>query len=114
MYLEWNENFIVKVKGLSKWQSLIFEAQELLKKAKSIEEKKFKIAGQLVYEYYKKDFADFDMEQFKTEVKEAFNTDFHRWENCHNQSLISVYYFYFQLIFSSECSIEITFNINDI
>jgi hypothetical protein len=48
------------------------EAQELLKKAKSIEEKKFKRAGELVSEYDKKDFADFDMEQFKSEVKEAF------------------------------------------
>ena len=48
------------------------EAQELLKKAKSIEEKKFKQAGQLVYEYHKKDFANFDIEQFKAEVTEAF------------------------------------------
>jgi hypothetical protein len=32
------------------------EAQELLKRAKSIEERKFKRAGQLVYEYHKKDF----------------------------------------------------------
>ncbi len=48
------------------------EAQELLKKAKKIEEKKFNEAGQLVHEYHKKDFADFDIEQFKSEAREVF------------------------------------------
>ena len=48
------------------------EAKELLNRAKNIEERKFKQAGQLVYEYHKKDFADFDMEQFKSQVGEVF------------------------------------------
>ena len=48
------------------------EAKELLKKAKSIEEKKFKQAGELVYEYHKKDFADFDIEKFKSQVENVF------------------------------------------
>ena len=48
------------------------EAKELLNRAKSIEERKFKQAGQLVYEYHKKDFADFDMEQFKSQVGDVF------------------------------------------
>jgi hypothetical protein len=49
------------------------EAQELINRAKKIEERKFKEVGQLVYEYHKKDFADFDMEQFKSQVREAFD-----------------------------------------
>ena len=53
-------------------ENLRAQAQELLKKAKRIEEKKFVKAGQLVYDYYSKDFADFDLERFKTEAKEAF------------------------------------------
>jgi valyl-tRNA synthetase len=48
------------------------KAQELLNKAKKIEERRFKEIGQLVYEYYKKDFSDFDIEQFKSQVREAF------------------------------------------
>ena len=48
------------------------EAKELLNRAKSIEERKFKQAGELVYEYHKKDFADFDIEQFKVQVREVF------------------------------------------
>ena len=48
------------------------QAQELLKKAKRIEEKKFRDAGQLVYEYYQNDFADFDEERFKSEVNALF------------------------------------------
>ena len=48
------------------------EAKELLKRAKTIEERKFKQAGELVYEYHKKDFADFDMEQFKSQVGDVF------------------------------------------
>ena len=47
------------------------EAQELLKRAKRIEERRFKQVGQLVYEHYKKDFSEFDIEQFKSDVKEA-------------------------------------------
>ncbi len=48
------------------------EAKELLNRAKTIEERKFKQAGQLVYEYHKKDFADFDMEQFKSQAGDVF------------------------------------------
>ena len=48
------------------------EAKELLNRAKTIEEKKFKQAGQLVYEYHKKDFAGFDIEQFKSQVGDVF------------------------------------------
>ena len=53
-------------------ETLKAKAQELLKRAKSIEERKFKQAGQLVYEYHKKDFADFDIEQFKSRMGEVF------------------------------------------
>ncbi len=53
-------------------ETLKAKAQELLKKAKKIEEKKFKQAGQLVYEYHKKDFAEFDVEQFKSQMREVF------------------------------------------
>ena len=48
------------------------EAKELLNRAKNIEERKFKQAGQLVYEYHKKDFADFGIEQFKSQVGDIF------------------------------------------
>ena len=48
------------------------EAEALLKRAKAIEERKFKQAGQLVYEYHKKGFAEFDLEQFKRQVSEVF------------------------------------------
>ena len=47
-------------------------AQELLNKAKKIEERRFKELGQLVYDYYKKDFSDFDIEQFKSRMGEVF------------------------------------------
>ena len=47
------------------------KAKELLTRAKKIEERRFKELGQLVYDYYKKDFSDFDIEQFKSEIKEA-------------------------------------------
>ena len=53
-------------------ETLKAKAQELLKRAKKIEEKKFKQAGQLVYEYHKKDFAEFDIEQFKSQMREVF------------------------------------------
>jgi valyl-tRNA synthetase len=48
------------------------KAKELLNKAKKIEERRFKEVGQLVYEHYTKDYADFDIEQFKSQVKEVF------------------------------------------
>ena len=48
------------------------QAQELLKKAKRIEQRKFRDVGQLVYEYHQKDFADFDEETFKSEVSALF------------------------------------------
>ena len=53
-------------------ETLKAKAQELLKRANSIEERKFKYAGELIYEYHKKDFADFDMEQFKSQVGDVF------------------------------------------
>lgn len=53
-------------------ETLRAQAQELLKKAKKIEEKKYTKAGQLVYDYYTKGFAGFDLERFKVEAKEAF------------------------------------------
>ena len=53
-------------------ETLKAKAKELLERAKSIEERKFKQAGELVYEYHKKDFADFDMEQFKSQVGDVF------------------------------------------
>ena len=53
-------------------ETLKAKAQELLKRAKSIEERKFKQAGQIVYEYHKKDFADFDIEKFKSQVENVF------------------------------------------
>ena len=51
------------------------QAQELLKKAKRIEEKKFRDAGQLVYEYFQKNFVDFDEEKFKSEISALFLKD---------------------------------------
>jgi len=48
------------------------KAQELINRAKKIEERGFKEVGQLVYEYYKKDFSEFDVEQFKSQLREAF------------------------------------------
>jgi hypothetical protein len=53
-------------------ETLKAKAQKLLERAKSIEERKFKQAGELVYEYHKKDFADFDREQFKSQVGDVF------------------------------------------
>ena len=53
-------------------ETLKAKAQELLKRAKSIEERKFKQAGQIVYEYHKKDFSDFEIEQFKSQVRDVF------------------------------------------
>ena len=54
-------------------EKLRAQAQELLNKAKKMEEKKFKEVGQLVYDYYQKDFADFDEEKFKGEVGGIFS-----------------------------------------
>ena len=54
-------------------EKLRLQAQELLNKAKRLEERKFKVIGQLVYEYYKKDFAGFDEEKFKGEVRGIFS-----------------------------------------
>jgi hypothetical protein len=48
------------------------QAQELLKKAKKIEDKRFKEVGQLVYDYFKNDFSGLEIEKFKNEVKEIF------------------------------------------
>jgi hypothetical protein len=53
-------------------EALRARAQELINRAKKIEERKFKEVGQLVYEHYKKDFSNFDIEQFKSQVREAF------------------------------------------
>jgi hypothetical protein len=53
-------------------EKLRLQAQELIKRAKRIEERKFKEVGQLVYDQFQKNFADFDMDQFKTDVKEIF------------------------------------------
>ena len=53
-------------------ETLKAKAKELLERAKSIEERKLKQAGQLVYEYHKKDFAEFDIEQFKSQVGDVF------------------------------------------
>ena len=55
-------------------EKLRAQAQELLKKARIIEERKFKQIGQLVYEYYKEDFSDFDVEKFKGEVGSIFSS----------------------------------------
>ena len=48
------------------------KAKELLNKAKKIEERRFKEIGQMVYEHYKKDFSEFDIEQLKSQVREVF------------------------------------------
>jgi len=53
-------------------ETLKAKAQALLKRAKTIEERKFKQAGQLVYEYHKKDFTEFDIEQFKSQMRDVF------------------------------------------
>ena len=49
------------------------KANELLRKAKQIEEKRFVQIGKLVSDYHKKDFEDFDLDQFKNEIKEIFS-----------------------------------------
>ena len=47
------------------------KAQELLKKAKEIEEKHFIRIGKIVHDYYNKSFEGFELEKFKEEVKKA-------------------------------------------
>ena len=47
------------------------KAQELLRKAKEIEEKQFIKIGKVVYDYLQKDFEGFELEKLKAEVKEA-------------------------------------------
>ena len=49
------------------------KAQELLKKAKEIEEKHFIRIGKIVHDYYNKSFEGFDLEKFKEEIKEAMS-----------------------------------------
>ena len=49
------------------------KAQELLKKAKEIEEKHFIRIGKVVYDYYQKSFEGFDLEKLKEEIKEAMS-----------------------------------------
>ena len=54
-------------------EELRSKANDLLKKAKQIEEKRFIQVGKLVSDYYKKDFEDFDLDQFKSKLKEIFS-----------------------------------------
>jgi hypothetical protein len=49
------------------------KANELLKKAKEIEEKQFVRIGKIVYDYYQKAFEGFDIEKLKGEIKEALS-----------------------------------------
>ena len=51
------------------------KAQELLKKAKEIEEKQFIKIGKVVYDYYQKSFEGFELEKFKEEVKKAIEDE---------------------------------------
>jgi hypothetical protein len=55
-------------------ETLKAKANELLKKAKEIEEKQFVRIGKLVYEYYQKAFEGFDVEKLKSEIKETLST----------------------------------------
>jgi hypothetical protein len=54
--------------GESNPEALKAKAQELINRAKKIEERKFKEVGQLVYEHYKKDFSEFDIVHIRTEI----------------------------------------------
>ncbi len=47
-------------------------ANDLLRKAKDIEDKKFILAGKVIHKYYKDDFKDFDIEKFKSEIRDIF------------------------------------------
>jgi hypothetical protein len=44
------------------------KAQELLQKAREIEEKQFAAIGRIVHNYYQKGFEKFDLEKFKSEI----------------------------------------------
>jgi hypothetical protein len=44
------------------------KAQELLQKAREIEEKQFAAIGRIVHYYYQKGFEKFDLEKFKSEI----------------------------------------------
>ena len=52
-------------------EKLKAKAQELLNKAKEIEEKQFVKLGKIVYDYHQKGFEGFDLETFKGEVNKA-------------------------------------------
>jgi len=52
-------------------EKLKAKAQELLNKAKEIEDKQFVRIGKIVHDYYQKGFEGFDLETFKGEVKKA-------------------------------------------
>lgn len=49
------------------------EAQDLMKRAKKIEERRFKVVGHLLYEHHKEDYANFNLDTFKVEVKDILN-----------------------------------------
>jgi len=52
-------------------EKLKAKAQELLNKAKEMEEKQFIKIGKIVYDYQQKGFDGFDLETFKGEVSKA-------------------------------------------
>jgi hypothetical protein len=52
-------------------EKLKAKAQELLNKAKEIEEKQFVKLGRIVYDYHQKGYEGFDLETFKGEVSKA-------------------------------------------
>jgi hypothetical protein len=52
-------------------EKLKAKAQELLNKAKEIEEKQFVKIGKIVYDYQQKGFEGFDLETFKGDVSKA-------------------------------------------
>ena len=49
------------------------EAQELMKRARKIEERRFKIVGHLLYEHHKEDYVNFNLDTFRKEVKDIIN-----------------------------------------
>jgi hypothetical protein len=49
------------------------EAQELIRRAKRIEERRFRQVGQYVYDHYKEDFANLDLDKLKAEIKNIFD-----------------------------------------
>ena len=52
-------------------EKLKAKAQELLNKAKEIEEKQFVKIGRIVYDYHQKGFEGFDLDTFKGEINKA-------------------------------------------